>query len=128
MYATPAHTCAYARAVILIAMWWLLGGRQIYTDEQHPQNHYILSPICGHLKVVMNRNKRPDMAIPKLTLTFYFDQIALSLDADQYRDMLDTLEFFDTYKHYQKYNRFRPTERSPEALWRFASTYPERGR
>jgi hypothetical protein len=71
----------------------------------------------------MNRNKRPDMSIPKLSLSFYFDEIALSLDGDQYRDMLDTLEHFESYAIYQKYNRFRPVERTSESLWTFASMW-----
>ena len=53
----------------------------------------------------MNKNPIPDMLIPKTTLSFVFDQIALSLEAHQYRDLLDTLDNFSHYNAYQKVSK-----------------------
>lgn len=72
----------------------------------------------------MNRDPIPDMAIPKMTLNFVFDKIALSLNASHYRDLLDTIEYFQRCNTYGKYNHNRPTvpiSQDPLAFWKFCS-------
>ena len=74
--------------------------------------------------MVLNRDPIPDMAIPKMTLSFVFDQIGLSLSARQYRDILDTVEYFQRCNKYGRFNHHRPTiplSQDPLAYWKFAS-------
>ena len=95
--------------------------------ESNPQNHkYLLSPISATLKVVLNRDPVPDMDIPKMTLNFVFDQVALSLNTYQYRDILDTMVYFQRANKYGKYNHYRPVvsiQQDPMAYWKFMIKY-----
>lgn len=58
----------------------------------------IRSPEMPHLmpsyQVLLNKDEVPNMEIPKLTLNFMFDKLALVLEQNQYRDAMDMIEDF----------------------------------
>ena len=98
----------------------------IHTDTHEQSHQYLLSPISADLKIVLNRDPLPDMNIPKMTLSFVFDQIVLSFSSAQYRDLLDTVEYFQRYSKYSKYNHLRPAvslSQDPLAYWEFAGMF-----
>lgn len=45
-------------------------------------------------QVLLNKDEVPNMEIPKLTLNFMFDKLALVLEQNQYQDAMDMAEGF----------------------------------
>lgn len=74
----------------------------------------------------MNKSPVPDMDIPKVTMNFVFDQIAMSIGNNQYSDLLDMFEYFQRYNKFEHFNDYRPTvsiQSDPLAYWKFARSF-----
>jgi hypothetical protein len=57
--------------------------------------------------VLLNKDEVPNMDIPKITLNFMFDRLALVLEQNQYQDAMDMIEDFALY------SRSAPVRRLP---------------
>jgi Vacuolar sorting-associated protein 13, extended-chorein len=56
----------------------------VFQDSKpKPDHNFILSPICGSLKMLVNKSKKPSMSIPKHSLSFLFDAIHFELQQNQ---------------------------------------------
>jgi len=89
-------------------------------------NHYVLSPVNGSLKLILNKSNIPDKQNPKFTFNFEFDDIAFALEEQQYRELIHLADWFNFYAKTEQYRKFpRPSVRpmeDPKAWWRFAQT------
>lgn len=95
-------------------------NNMIYNQSNH---HHILNPICGSLKMVLNKNYVSDKQLPKYTFTFEFEDIAISSEQTQFRQLFDLLDTFSLYSKGVKYQKLRPTIRpkeNPKIWWNFA--------
>ena len=65
-------------------------------DNVPPQNHYLLKPLCGELKVQLNK-KKVDMDIPKIISKAVFQQIGFALQEQQFQDAMAMANYFVYY-------------------------------
>jgi vacuolar protein sorting-associated protein 13A/C len=64
--------------------------------------------------------------IPKFTLDFFFEKIALELQENQFREMLGLLESFGLYQRSMQHRAYRPSvlpTQDARAWWAFAGTF-----
>ena len=61
-----------------------------------PNNHYIVEPISGFLKAKIDRGTF-DIERPRMILDFDLNSLSLSLNAEQYRGLISTLDYFNNY-------------------------------
>jgi hypothetical protein len=61
-----------------------------------PSNQYIIEPISGFLKAKIDRGAF-DIERPRMILDFDLNSLALSLNAEQYRGLISTLDYFNNY-------------------------------
>jgi len=93
------------------------------TDKPCGSLKYVVEPIYSDLKVIFNKDKTPDMTLPRHTLNFLFDKLALVIEERQYRDIVFVVQKFTRYSDMIRYHRFRPIESVGEnarAWWLYA--------
>jgi vacuolar protein sorting-associated protein 13A/C len=93
------------------------------TDAPVTRLHYILKPIFGTLKLVVNKGSLIELNLPKYVLNFTFHQLIISIEDNQYRDMMWLFKKFYYYSETVKYHKFRPVVTPKEdrkAWWAFA--------
>jgi len=61
-----------------------------------PNNHYIVEPISGFLKAKIDRGTF-DIERPRMILDFDLNSLSLGLNAEQYRGLISTLDYFNNY-------------------------------
>lgn len=88
-----------------------------------PEHQFILKPVSGEGRLVMNH--KVDADTPKTDAELFFHELGFVLDADQYRDVLSMVDLFHFYIRQREYRPFRPPQREIElnrerALWKFA--------
>ncbi|KAI9141282.1 hypothetical protein BKA69DRAFT_1124929 [Paraphysoderma sedebokerense] len=93
------------------------------TGSQSPDQRFILRPVTGVGKVVIN--KKFGSETPKYDGVFDFDEFSIALDDYQYRDFWLMLGVFDSFVKGQQYQKFRPAKgitpkSNPKAWWKFA--------
>ncbi|KAL2752446.1 hypothetical protein ACRALDRAFT_2112495 [Sodiomyces alcalophilus JCM 7366] len=96
----------------------MIGG----TDEAMPDHQYILRPVSGQAKIILD--KTGDVHVPKVKARLLFEEIGLVLDDDQYRDGLMMVDLFHYFIRHQEYKKFQPKgitpKEDPKAWFRFA--------
>lgn len=100
----------------------------ISKDNNIPNHQYILRPVNGEGKIRLNKMRRPDQA--KTDVALLFDEIAVAMDQDQYRDalkMVDTFHFFLRHQEYRKYRPRNTVREDPKAWFQFAIKSVRRG-
>jgi len=95
----------------------------IASEDNIPSEHqYILKPVSGTGRIILNKHFDPNK--PKTIATLLFDELGFVLDDEQYRDALLMVDLFHFYLRQQQYRKFRPREGSPKtdpkAWFRFA--------
>jgi vacuolar protein sorting-associated protein 13A/C len=95
----------------------------IATDSNTPKHQFILKPVTGAGRLIMNRH--PTSEVPKTDAELLFKELAFVLDEDQHRDVLSMVDLFHFYTRQHQYRRFRPSEEEltanrPKALFQFA--------
>lgn len=95
----------------------------IAKEGRDPRHQFILKPVSGEGRLVMNRHF--DSETPKTDAEFLFQELGFVLDAEQYRDALSMVDLFHFYVRQREYQRFRPPPQvfegnKPRALLRFA--------
>jgi vacuolar protein sorting-associated protein 13A/C len=83
----------------------------------------ILSIIHRILQIIMNH--KLDKSTPRFDVQLLFDEIGVSLDNDQYRDVISLVDMFHFYARQHQYKKYRPQEweferNRPRALLNFA--------
>ncbi|KAI9014452.1 hypothetical protein CLU79DRAFT_890124 [Phycomyces nitens] len=77
-------------------------------------NHqYILKPVSGTGKIKLN--KKFDNKVAKTDVTLLFDELAFSLDDDQYRDAILMVDLFHANLKKQKYRKYHPVTGTPKS-------------
>ncbi|KAF8335473.1 vacuolar protein sorting-associated protein 13 [Cantharellus anzutake] len=98
---------------------------QISNDIKPPPGHqFILKPVTGQGRVIMNKGGAPKKA--KVEAEVFFDEIGFVLDDSQYRDAISMIDMYHFYLRRYRYKRFRPSDEeiryNPKlALFRFAA-------
>eukprot|EP01088_Endostelium_zonatum_P014922 TRINITY_DN3449_c0_g1_i2.p1 TRINITY_DN3449_c0_g1~~TRINITY_DN3449_c0_g1_i2.p1 ORF type:complete len:3344 (+),score=882.14 TRINITY_DN3449_c0_g1_i2:209-10240(+) len=100
--------------------------RLIYQSSRSlnpPTHHYIVQPISSVLKVVMNKSDIPDLNIPKIVVSIVFDKIGVSLERNQYKDILDMMSGLAMYQRSARFRAFKPSKspsQAPQQWWHYA--------
>eukprot|EP01102_Stenamoeba_stenopodia_P012691 TRINITY_DN4034_c0_g3_i1.p1 TRINITY_DN4034_c0_g3~~TRINITY_DN4034_c0_g3_i1.p1 ORF type:complete len:542 (-),score=132.61 TRINITY_DN4034_c0_g3_i1:760-2385(-) len=85
---------------------------QTFSDPAvtNTEHEFILHPVSGDLKVVLNKQDLPDpsLSIPKLKLSFQFQRIALALEESQFRGFIQLFDHLEAYHRRYKYIHLRP--------------------
>lgn len=88
-----------------------------------PQHQFLLKPVTGEGRVVLNR-KWGDKD-PQFEVELLFDEIGFNLDHHQYRDAISMADMYHVYMRQHQYRKYRPDESEfqqsrPKALLKFA--------
>ncbi|KAF8168100.1 vacuolar protein sorting-associated protein 13 [Crassisporium funariophilum] len=89
-------------------------------DEQH---QYILKPVSGEGKIIVNHNV--DRQTPRFDVQLSFEEIGIALDDDQYRDVISLVDMYHVYLRKRQYGKYRPsvtefTANAPRALLKYS--------
>ncbi|KAL0077823.1 hypothetical protein F4703DRAFT_1910666 [Phycomyces blakesleeanus] len=76
------------------------------------KHQYILKPVSGTGKIKLN--KKFDNKVAKTDVTLLFDELAFSLDDDQYRDAILMVDLFHANLKKQKYRKYHPATGTPK--------------
>ncbi|PNH66081.1 hypothetical protein VD0001_g8276 [Verticillium dahliae] len=91
-------------------------------DETKPDYQFVLRPVSGQAKIVLD--KTGDIHIPKTKASLLFEEIGLVLDDDQYRDGLMMVDLFHYFIRHQEYKKLQPKgvtpKEDPRAWFKFA--------
>ncbi|ORY77300.1 vacuolar protein sorting-associated protein vps13 [Protomyces lactucae-debilis] len=102
---------------------------QLISKQDDIADHqYVLRPVNGTGKITMNKLKTYDL--PGVDIGLLFDEIALAVDQDQYRDalmMVDTFHFFLRHQEYRKYRPKASIKDDPRAWLKFGFDAVHRG-
>ncbi|KAI0047829.1 hypothetical protein FA95DRAFT_1589004 [Auriscalpium vulgare] len=95
----------------------------IARDDQVQDHQFILKPVTGEGRIIMNHKQ--DKNIPRFDVQLLFDEIGVVLDDNQYRDTISLVEMYHFYARKSQYARHRPHEKAleenrPRALLKFA--------
>ncbi|KAI9867788.1 MAG: hypothetical protein M1813_007610 [Trichoglossum hirsutum] len=101
-----------------------LRGMIVRSESSGPGDHqFVLKPVNGKAKLVMDKTGKLDR--PKLKATLLFDEIGFVLDEDQYRDALMMIDLFHYFIRHQEYRRYQPKgvtpKEDPRAWLKFAT-------
>ncbi|TFK57082.1 DUF1162-domain-containing protein [Heliocybe sulcata] len=96
-----------------------------FTDLNASSHQFILKPVSGEGRIVMNN--KLDKDTPRFDVQLLFDEIGVVVDDNQYRDAISLVDMFHFYSRQKQYRKFRPSEQAfkenrARALLRFAST------
>lgn len=96
----------------------------IATDQRSPQHQFVLKPVSGEGRLVLNHKPKGDT--PKTDAELLFKELGFVVDEDQYRDLLSMIDLFHFYTRQHQYRKFRPPEAEykknrPRALLQFAA-------
>lgn len=86
--------------------------------------HYIVRPVSSELKVIINKERLPNMEIPKATINFLLERVSLGLEESQFRDIIGLLNWFQLQAKGRRYRKLRPQQppmKDPKAWWTFAT-------
>lgn len=80
----------------------------ISQGENDHQHQYILNPVSGEGRIIVNH--KVDRDTPRFDVQLIFNEIGVSLDNDQYRDVISLVDMYHVYLRQHQYRRFRPTD------------------
>ncbi|KAH9950347.1 vacuolar protein sorting-associated protein 13 [Amylocystis lapponica] len=95
----------------------------ISKDTNLPNHQFILKPVTGEGRIVMNHSLDKDT--PRFDVQLQFDEIGVLLDDNQYRDAISLVDMYHFYIRQHQYQKYRPLadelqENRPKALLLFA--------
>ncbi|PCH33647.1 vacuolar protein sorting-associated protein vps13 [Wolfiporia cocos MD-104 SS10] len=96
---------------------------QIPKGDHLPNHQFVLKPVTGEGRIIMNHDQSKDQ--PQFDVQLLFDEIGVILDDNQYRDTISLVDMYHFYVRQHQYQKFRPntdelTENRARALLRFA--------
>ncbi|KAJ7181657.1 vacuolar protein sorting-associated protein 13 [Mycena crocata] len=80
----------------------------ISTSTQDTNHQFILKPVSGEGRVIMNH--KFDSKTPHFDVQLLFDEIGVALDDKQYRDIISLVDMYHVYMRQHQYRKFRPTD------------------
>ncbi|KAI9770443.1 MAG: hypothetical protein M1840_003329 [Geoglossum simile] len=89
--------------------------REMISKGENPGKcdlQFVLKPVSGKAKLVMDKTGKVDT--PKLKATLLFDEIGFVLDEDQYRDALMMIDLFHYFIRHQEYKKYQPKGVTPK--------------
>ncbi|KAF2072652.1 hypothetical protein CYY_006031 [Polysphondylium violaceum] len=91
-------------------------------NNKDPLHSYLLHPVCGSLKLLINKSILPNKHIPSFTFNFEFDEINFELESKQYQGIMALVDWFSLLKKGEKYRKYKPKGgiKSVAQRWRFA--------
>jgi vacuolar protein sorting-associated protein 13A/C len=89
-------------------------------DSQH---QYVLKPVSGEGRIILNHII--DHETPRFDNQLFFEEIAVVLDDNQYRDVISLVDMYHVYLRKRQYSQYRPSENyfagnRPKALLKYA--------
>eukprot|EP01117_Protostelium_nocturnum_P009173 TRINITY_DN3284_c0_g1_i3.p1 TRINITY_DN3284_c0_g1~~TRINITY_DN3284_c0_g1_i3.p1 ORF type:complete len:3093 (+),score=888.87 TRINITY_DN3284_c0_g1_i3:80-9358(+) len=94
----------------------------IPTDQEKPSHTYVMKPVSGELKLILNKNNA-NLDVPQIQADFSFPEIGLAFEQQQYRNFTDLIQTFSLYSKGIKYRSIRPKvsiKSNPRAWLQFA--------
>ncbi|KAJ6604648.1 vacuolar protein sorting-associated protein 13 [Mycena vulgaris] len=80
----------------------------ISTSTQDTNHQFILKPVSGEGRVIMNH--KFDNETPHFDVQLLFDEIGVALDDKQYRDIISLVDMYHVYMRQHQYRKFRPSD------------------
>ncbi|KAG8880371.1 hypothetical protein FRB97_000908 [Tulasnella sp. 331] len=81
--------------------------------ERSPDHQYLLKPVTGEARIIMN--KKVDKDTPHVDVEVHFENLGFILDDDQYRDTISMIDMYHFYVRQAQYKRQRPSEQAMAA-------------
>ncbi|KAG6842210.1 hypothetical protein C0991_000180 [Blastosporella zonata] len=76
---------------------------------RHDTSHqFILKPVSGEGRVIVNH--KVDEKNPRFDIQLFFEEIGITLDDNQYRDIISLLDMYHVYVRQRQYQKFRPQD------------------
>ena len=85
---------------------------------------YVLTPMSGTLKFILNMTSKIDVSVPKLQLELEFPEMSLKMNQDQYHTVMELVDSMGQFSQRMKYIKLRPhvlVERRPRAWFYYAA-------
>ncbi|KAF8974033.1 vacuolar protein sorting-associated protein 13 [Flammula alnicola] len=79
-----------------------------HSDDDNNQHQYILKPVSGHGRVIVNH--KMDGQIPRFDIQLFFEEIGVALDDNQYRDAISLVDMYHVYLRKRQYGKYRPSD------------------
>ncbi|KIK70982.1 hypothetical protein GYMLUDRAFT_33082 [Collybiopsis luxurians FD-317 M1] len=83
-------------------------NKMIAHDVKDTTHQFILKPVSGEGRVIMNH--KFDNHTPQFDVQLLFDEIAVALDDNQYRDVISLLDMYHVYIRQHQYRKYRPND------------------
>ncbi|CAK5280530.1 unnamed protein product [Mycena citricolor] len=80
----------------------------ISTESRDASHQFILKPVSGEGRVIMNH--RFDKETPQFDVQLLFDEIGVALDDKQYRDIISLVDMYHVYVRQHQYRKYRPAQ------------------
>ncbi|KAF7339474.1 hypothetical protein MSAN_02161700 [Mycena sanguinolenta] len=80
----------------------------ISTSTQDTSHQFILKPVSGEGRIIMNHKFNSET--PQFDVQLLFDEIGVALDDKQYRDIISLVDMYHVYMRQHQYRKFRPPE------------------
>ncbi|KAJ7254114.1 hypothetical protein B0H12DRAFT_1202424 [Mycena haematopus] len=80
----------------------------ISTSTQDTNHQFILKPVSGEGRIIMNHKFNNET--PQFDVQLLFDEIGVALDDKQYRDIISLVDMYHVYMRQHQYRKFRPPE------------------
>ena len=93
------------------------------TNNKPANNHYIIEPVCGSLKLKIRKSDIPD-GNPKFSLNFLFESISAVISETQFVQLVRTAEWMAKHQMRERFRMYKPfgikASQAPLAYWKFA--------
>ncbi|KAL9658375.1 hypothetical protein ABK040_015695 [Willaertia magna] len=97
--------------------------KKIVTENKF-YRRFILNPINGEMKLILQKEGNISLDKPKLTANLLLDDVGLCLDERQYKNLLATLEYMSNYAKFERFRHLRPkgdyTSEDKKLWWEYA--------
>ncbi|KAF5375265.1 hypothetical protein D9758_000284 [Tetrapyrgos nigripes] len=80
----------------------------IATESTKPEHQFILKPVSGEGRIIVNHKVGQDT--PRFDVQLLFDEIGVSLDDNQYRDAISLLDMYHVYVRQHQYRKLQPSQ------------------
>eukprot|EP01129_Flabellula_baltica_P006490 TRINITY_DN2434_c0_g2_i1.p1 TRINITY_DN2434_c0_g2~~TRINITY_DN2434_c0_g2_i1.p1 ORF type:complete len:2913 (+),score=603.66 TRINITY_DN2434_c0_g2_i1:175-8913(+) len=82
-------------------------------SDHEVEHQFILQPVSGNLRATIDSGPL-ELSRPRISVDLEIDQIFLSLDSQQFKSLLASIEEISMYSQGSKYLMYRPKKKSPE--------------
>ncbi|KAF7306925.1 hypothetical protein MIND_00485000 [Mycena indigotica] len=80
----------------------------ISTSSEDKNHQFILTPVSGEGRIMMNH--KYDKNTPQFDVQLLFQEIGVSLDDKQYRDIISLVDMYHVYMRKHQYRKFYPND------------------